>query len=130
MCCTGGIRCEKATAYLRQQGVDQVYHLNGGILKYLETVPEHESLWDGECFVFDGRVSVGHGLKPGPYTSCPGCGRPLSEADTVSEFYERDICCPSCHDDITPEQRQRFKGRRQNDRARGLSGSGDQGAGQ
>ncbi len=119
MFCTGGIRCEKATAYLRKQGVDQVYHLNGGILKYLETVPEDKSLWDGECYVFDDRVSVGHGLKPGPYDSCPGCGRPLSKADKLLALYERDICCPRCHDDITPEQRQRFMQRRkQNDRDR------------
>jgi len=119
MFCTGGIRCEKSTAYLRQQGVDEVYHLDGGILKYLETVPEEESLWDGECFVFDKRVSVGHGLKPGPYSSCVGCGRPVSEADRSSPLYERDVCCPRCHADITPEQRHRFTQRRdQMDRAR------------
>lgn len=113
MFCTGGIRCEKATAYLRQQGVGEVYHLSGGILKYLETIPEDESLWDGECFVFDERVSVGHGLKPGPYDSCPGCGRPVSEADKASPQYERDICCPRCHDELSSAQRQRFMRRRE-----------------
>ena len=111
MFCTGGIRCEKATAYLRQQGVDEVYHLNGGILKYLETVPETDSLWQGECFVFDRRVSVGHGLKPGPYDSCPGCGRAVSETDKTSPLYERGVCCPKCHADTTPDQRHRFKQR-------------------
>ena len=124
MFCTGGIRCEKATAYLRQQGVDQVYHLNGGILKYLETVPEDESLWHGECFVFDNRVSVGHGLKPGSCDSCLGCGRPVSDADKMSELYERGICCPGCHNELSPTQRQRFAQRRdQDDRARKQSGS-------
>ena len=112
MFCTGGIRCEKSTAYLRQQGVEDVYHLEGGILKYLETIPEDKSLWHGECYVFDERVSVGHDLKPGPYDSCLGCGRPVSEEDKKSPLFERHVCCPRCHDGITPEQRARFEMRR------------------
>jgi len=116
MFCTGGIRCEKATAYLRQQGVKEVYHLSGGILKYLETVPPENSLWDGECFVFDDRVSVGHGLKPGSYDSCPGCGGPVGETEKASPLYERDVSCPTCSDTLTEEQRSRFRERRhQND---------------
>lgn len=118
MFCTGGIRCEKSTAYLRQQGVDEVYHLEGGILKYLETIPPEESLWNGECFVFDHRVSVGHGLKPGPYESCPGCGGPVGDEEKASLLYERDVSCPACHGTLTDAQRERFRERRhQNDLA-------------
>ncbi len=80
MFCTGGIRCEKSTAFLKAEGIDQVFHLKGGILKYLEDMPPEQSLWQGECYVFDERVSVGHGLVPGPYTSCKNCGRPLEKA--------------------------------------------------
>lgn len=98
MFCTGGIRCEKSTAFLKQEGVAEVYHLKGGILKYLETVPPEESLWRGECFVFDERVTVGHGLKPGDYTSCRACGRPVSPADRQSPRYVPDVACPACHD--------------------------------
>src|SRR5690606_5253919 len=87
MFCTGGIRCEKSTAYLRSQGFDEVYHLQGGILKYLETVPPEESRWDGECFVFDERVSVDHDLKPGNYSMCRACRQPLSAADMESELF-------------------------------------------
>lgn len=108
MFCTGGIRCEKSTAYLRSQGFDEVYHLEGGILKYLETVPEEESRWDGECFVFDERVSVVHGLAPGNYELCRACRQPLSAADKSSEFFVDGVSCPHCHDTHTEEQKQRF----------------------
>lgn len=108
MFCTGGIRCEKSTAYMRGQGYDEVYHLEGGILKYLEEMPEGESLWQGECFVFDDRVSVGHGLIPGPYDMCHACRRPISDEDKASEHYTHGISCPHCHSDTTPEQKARF----------------------
>lgn len=108
MFCTGGIRCEKSTAYLRSQGFDQVYHLEGGILKYLETVPPEQSRWDGECFVFDERVSVVHGLAPGNYELCRACRQPLSAADTLSEFFVEGVSCPHCHDRHTEEQKQRY----------------------
>ncbi|HUH87746.1 MAG TPA: hypothetical protein VL003_06795, partial [Pusillimonas sp.] len=111
MFCTGGIRCEKSTAYLRSQGYDEVYHLEGGILKYLETVPADQSLWDGECFVFDERVSVGHGLKPGPYESCRACRLPLSAQDKTSPLYEEGVSCPHCHGTHSPERTQRFRDR-------------------
>jgi UPF0176 protein len=97
MFCTGGIRCEKSTAYLRAQGFDEVYHLEGGILKYLETVPEAQSLWQGQCFVFDERVSVGHGLKPGPHGLCRACRQPLDDADLASPLFEAGVSCPKCH---------------------------------
>jgi len=108
MFCTGGIRCEKSTAYMREQGYDEVYHLEGGILKYLEEMPEGESLWQGECFVFDDRVSVGHGLKPGPYDMCHACRRPISDEDKVSPHYVHGISCPHCFDETSPEQKARF----------------------
>jgi UPF0176 protein len=97
MFCTGGIRCEKSTAFLKAQGVDQVYHLQGGILKYLETVPEAESRWDGECFVFDQRVAVGHGLAPGTHALCHACRMPVSAADRASPLYVEGVSCPACH---------------------------------
>jgi UPF0176 protein len=97
--CTGGIRCEKATAYLLQQGFAAVYHLKGGILNYLETVPEAESLWQGECFVFDERVALEHDLHPGTYRSCRACGHPLSPADCDSSQYQPGVSCPHCHPD-------------------------------
>jgi UPF0176 protein len=104
MFCTGGIRCEKASAYLLSQGFEQVYHLKGGILKYLETVPATESRWQGECFVFDERVAVGHGLAPGSYRTCLACGHPLSPADLSSPAYQLGIACPHCQSQITPEK--------------------------
>lgn len=110
--CTGGIRCEKATSFLLKQGFESVYHLKGGILSYLETVSPEESLWDGECFVFDERVAVTHGLEPGHYDLCPSCGHPLAEADRQSPAYEPGICCPACVDHLTPEKRQRQEMRR------------------
>ena len=111
MFCTGGIRCEKSTAYMRSRGYDEVYHLEGGILKYLETVPQDQSRWDGECFVFDERVSVGHGLEPGRYELCRACRLPLSEQDKASSQYEEGISCPHCHGTHTPEQMRRFRDR-------------------
>lgn len=111
MFCTGGIRCEKSTAYLRTQGFDEVYHLQGGILKYLETTPPEQSLWDGECFVFDERVSVGHGLTPGSYELCRACRLPLSAEDKASEHYVEGVSCPHCHDKHTEEQKERFRER-------------------
>ncbi|MEZ5879172.1 MAG: rhodanese-related sulfurtransferase [Nitratireductor sp.] len=108
MFCTGGIRCEKASSFMKQEGFDEVYHLKGGILKYLETVPEAESLWEGECFVFDNRVSVGHGLKPGPYDLCHACRHPISEEDKRSEYYVHGVSCPHCFGKMSAEQKQRF----------------------
>ncbi len=105
MFCTGGIRCEKSTAFLRSEGVDEVYHLQGGILKYLETVPAEDSLWTGECFVFDQRVAVGHGLQPGTHALCHACRRPVSPADQTSPLYVSGISCPACHDERTDAQR-------------------------
>jgi UPF0176 protein len=105
MFCTGGIRCEKSTAFLRSQGFNQVYHLEGGILKYLETVPEAESRWEGECFVFDERVSVVHGLKPGEYELCRACRNPISPEDKTSELFVLGVSCPHCHDSKTAAQK-------------------------
>lgn len=105
MFCTGGIRCEKASAYMLQQGFPEVYHLQGGILKYLENVPAEQSLWQGECFVFDQRVAVGQGLAPGHYELCYGCSRPVSAADQESPKYQKGVSCPHCHDSLTPEKR-------------------------
>ncbi len=104
MFCTGGIRCEKATAYLLKQGFEEVYHLQGGILKYLEEVPETESLWKGECFVFDERVAVRHGLEPGSHALCYACGNPVSEGDRAHPHYEPGISCPHCYAEMTPEK--------------------------
>ncbi|MGC8201082.1 rhodanese-related sulfurtransferase [Aliiroseovarius sp. PTFE2010] len=111
MFCTGGIRCEKSTNYLMAQGVDEVYHLKGGILKYLEEVPRDNSLWDGECFVFDGRVSVGHGLEEGPHVMCHACRRPLLPADRVRPEYEEGVSCHLCIDDYDEARRERFRER-------------------
>lgn len=112
MFCTGGIRCEKASSYMRQQGFDEVYHLQGGILKYLEEVPAEESLWQGECFVFDERVAVKHGLEQGEATLCYGCRRALMPADLASPLYEYGISCAHCHDSLSDDQRKRFAERR------------------
>lgn len=108
MFCTGGIRCEKSTSFLRGEGVDQVYHLKGGILKYLETVPEEQSLWHGDCFVFDERVTVKHGLEQGDYTLCRACRRPLDAADIASEHYVEGVSCPYCIDERDEAQRARY----------------------
>ncbi len=111
MFCTGGIRCEKSTNYLLGQGVNEVFHLKGGILKYLEEVPEAESLWDGACFVFDQRVSVTHGLAVGGHHLCHACRRPLTEADRARPEYEEGACCHLCAGDYTDTQRERFRER-------------------
>ena len=108
MFCTGGIRCEKSTAYLRSQGFDEVYHLQGGILKYLETIPPEQSLWQGECFVFDERVSVGHGLHEGSLELCRSCRRPIGAAEKASDKYEEGISCPHCHDRLSEAQKRGF----------------------
>lgn len=105
MFCTGGIRCEKSTALLKMRGFEDVYHLEGGILKYLEEVPEQESRWEGACFVFDERVSVGHGLTPGPHELCRSCRWPLTPADRASALFVRGVSCPQCHDQRTPEEK-------------------------
>ena len=111
MFCTGGIRCEKSTALLRSRGFEEVYHLEGGILKYLEVVPEAQSRWVGECFVFDERVSVGHGLKPGYHTLCRSCRDPLSQKDRESPLYELGVSCPHCHAQTTEEQKAGYRER-------------------
>ncbi|RYI34824.1 MAG: rhodanese-related sulfurtransferase [Acetobacteraceae bacterium] len=111
MFCIGGIRCEKSTNYLLGQGVDQVYHLKGGILKYLEEVPASDSLWQGECFVFDDRVSVGHGLVPGGLTSCGACRRPVTVEARAHPSYEEGVCCPTCKDEYSAADRARFRER-------------------
>ncbi|MDB5657872.1 MAG: hypothetical protein JWS10_487 [Cypionkella sp.] len=111
MFCTGGIRCEKSTNYLLGQGVTEVYHLKGGILKYLEDVPAETSMWDGECYVFDGRVSVGHGLVPGDYDTCHACGRPISAVDKQRSEYERGACCHHCAAEYSETDRNRFRER-------------------
>jgi UPF0176 protein len=111
MFCTGGIRCEKSTNYLLGQGLNEVYHLKGGILKYLEDVPTQESLWQGQCFVFDDRVSVGHGLQPGGLKACGACRRPVTEADERHPDYEEGACCPACVNEYSQSDRARFRER-------------------
>lgn len=108
MFCTGGIRCEKATAFLKSEGVEDVYHLEGGILKYLETVPEAESLWEGECFVFDQRVCLTHGLAAGSYELCFACRMPVSEEDKLSPAYQEGTSCPACFDDRDERRREGY----------------------
>jgi UPF0176 protein len=107
MFCTGGIRCEKASAYMLEAGFENVYHLEGGILKYLEEVPPEESLWEGECFVFDQRVSVTHGVHPGNHVICVACGFPVAPEDLTSPLYQPGISCPTCHDRQTDVQKRR-----------------------
>lgn len=111
MFCTGGIRCEKSTAYLKQQGFEEVYHLQGGILKYLEEVPQSESLWKGDCFVFDNRVAVDHELKKSHYEACYACRLPITAEDKSSEQYEPGVSCPNCFGQHTDEQIARFRER-------------------
>ncbi len=105
MFCTGGIRCEKSTAFLKAEGVEQVHHLDGGILRYLEETPAAESAWAGECFVFDQRVAVGHGLTPGTHVLCFACRMPVSAADRALPSYVEGVSCPACADARTPEER-------------------------
>lgn len=111
MFCTGGIRCEKSTNYLLGQGVEDVYHLKGGILKYLEEVPQNQSTWDGECFVFDNRVSVGHGLKEGPHLLCHGCRQPILPEDMSRPEYEAGVSCHKCFDKTSEFDKSRFRER-------------------
>ncbi len=111
MFCTGGIRCEKASAYMLEQGFEEVYHLEGGILKYLEEVPAEESTWEGECFVFDNRVAVNQQLEKGQYDQCYACRRPITEDDKLSELYVKGVSCPYCHESLTPEKAERFSER-------------------
>lgn len=111
MFCTGGIRCEKSTAYMKQQGFEEVYHLEGGILQYLEDVPKEESLWEGDCFVFDNRVAVNHNLEKSDYDQCYACRLPITEADKQSELYEPGVSCPKCHGTHSAEQIARFRER-------------------
>jgi UPF0176 protein len=111
MFCTGGIRCEKSTAFLKAEGVEQVYHLRGGILKYLEEVPAEESLWQGECFVFDKRVSVGPGLAPGSHALCHACRRPVGAADQAAPEFEPGVSCPACFGERSDEQRAGYRER-------------------
>lgn len=106
MFCTGGIRCEKASAYMKKLGFEEVYHLKGGILKYLEEVPPEQSLWQGDCFVFDQRVSVRHGLETGDYVLCPSCRHPVGPTERQSQKYEEGVSCPSCHDSLSAEKRE------------------------
>ena len=108
MFCTGGIRCEKSTAYMKEQGFEEVYHLEGGILKYLEEVPEEETMWKGECFVFDDRVTVDHQLEAGKYDQCHACRMPILEEDKARVEYAKGISCHHCYDKTTPEQRSRY----------------------
>ena len=111
MFCTGGIRCEKSTALMRSKGFDEVYHLEGGILKYLETMPQDQSRWQGECFVFDERVSVAHGLTPGQFTLCRSCRDPLSASDRASPLYELGVSCAHCHSKTSDEQKAGYRER-------------------
>ncbi len=103
--CTGGIRCEKATSYMKLKGFENVYHLKGGILKYLEQVPPEQSLWDGACYVFDERVAVVHGLKISDFKTCHGCLGPVSSEERLSPKYEEGVCCPNCADTLTEVQK-------------------------
>jgi len=111
MFCTGGIRCEKSTAYLKEQGFDEVYHLEGGILKYLEEIPEEQTLWQGECFVFDNRVAVGHDLKRGSYDQCHACRMPVTEQEKSSPNYAEGLSCHHCYGTISEEKKRRFSQR-------------------
>lgn len=111
MFCTGGIRCEKSTAYLKEQGFDEVYHLEGGILQYLEDVPEEETMWQGECFVFDNRITVNHKLEKGEYDACHACRRPITDEDKTRPEYEQGVSCHQCADEYSDKQRHRFRER-------------------
>jgi len=128
MFCTGGIRCEKASAFMLEEGFAEVYHLQGGILKYLEEVPPQDSTWEGECFVFDNRVAVDHKLQKGQYDQCYGCRHPITEQDKLSDKYQKGICCPLCYDRLTDDQRARFSERQKQIELAALRGEGHIGA--
>ncbi len=123
MFCTGGIRCEKATAFLKQEGIEQVYHLRGGILNYLGSIPERDTLWEGECFVFDRRVSVGHGLTRGTHELCYACRRPIDASGKASNKYSPGVSCANCYDQLSEDRKQGFQERqRQIERSRRRGG--------
>ena len=122
MFCTGGIRCEKASSYMLAHGFEEVYHLKGGILKYLETVPAEESKWNGDCFVFDRRVAVGQDLEESPYELCYGCRYPLTPEDMKADSYEKGVSCPHCINALTPEKARAFRMRHAQ-----MCGAGDRG---
>ena len=109
MFCTGGIRCEKASVYLEKKGFKNVYQLNGGILNYLKKIKKDRSLWKGECYVFDNRISIKHGLIPGNFSMCSGCRKPISNKEKKSKKYEEGVSCPNCHDNLTDHQKSRFR---------------------
>ena len=109
MFCTGGIRCEKASVYLQTKGFQNVYQLKGGIINYLKKIKKNKSLWRGECYVFDNRVSIKHGLVPGNFSMCSGCRKPISNKDKKSKKFEEGVSCPNCHDTLTITQKERFR---------------------
>ena len=109
MFCTGGIRCEKASVYLDKKGFNNVYQLKGGIINYLKKIKKNKTLWKGECYVFDNRVSIKHGLVPGSFSMCSGCRKPISNNDKKSKKYEEGVSCPNCHDILTNSQKERFR---------------------
>jgi UPF0176 protein len=109
MFCTGGVRCEKTSTYLKNKGFKNIYQLNGGILNYLKNTKKKDSMWKGECFVFDNRISLKHGLKVGTYFMCSGCRKPISPKDKKSKKYEEGVSCPNCHDNLTEIQKARFR---------------------
>jgi len=109
MFCTGGIRCEKASAFLEKKGFKNVFQLRGGIINYLKKIKKEESLWKGECYVFDNRVSIKHNLIPGSFSMCSGCRKPISAKDKKSKKYEEGVSCPNCHDHLKPSQKERFR---------------------
>ena len=111
MFCTGGIRCEKASSLMKTKGFKNVYHLKGGILNYFESVPEKESLWNGECFVFDDRVSIKHDLSEGTYNMCHGCRMPITDDDKKSKKFIKGVACPKCFDKTSDEQKSRYMSR-------------------
>ena len=109
MFCTGGIRCEKASVFLEKKGFKNVFQLKGGIINYLNKIKKEKSLWKGECYVFDNRVSIKHGLIPGSFSMCSGCRKPISPKDKKSKKYEEGVSCPNCHDYLKPAQKERFR---------------------
>ncbi|GMI70218.1 hypothetical protein HRI_000691100 [Hibiscus trionum] len=127
MYCTGGIRCEKASSFMLSKGFDEVYHLKGGILKYLEEIPKTESLWEGECFVFDKRVAVEHGLAQGNFKLCYGCKQPVSDADMEAPEWEYGVSCPYCYSAKSEEEKERARARQRQFEAWGIIGGPDKG---
>ncbi len=109
MFCTGGVRCEKASVFLEKKGFKNIYQLKGGILNYLKKIKKNNSLWKGECFVFDNRISLKHGLKIGSFSMCSGCRKPISKKDKKSKKYEEGVTCPNCYDKLTESQKSRFR---------------------